>query len=94
VNDLRLIPLGELADRLHYEGRDRERSVRRCFHLTVCSCSSAVAGLISRPKRCSRATIEDAGMLSIRPRGKVTMRAEQCASAGTSGKLRNIYGLP
>jgi hypothetical protein len=27
----RLIPLSELADRLHYEGRDRARSVRRCF---------------------------------------------------------------
>ena len=26
-----LLTLGELADRLHYDGRDRERSVRRCF---------------------------------------------------------------
>jgi hypothetical protein len=24
-----LLPLGEIADRLHYRGRDRERSVRR-----------------------------------------------------------------
>ena len=31
MTELRLITLAELADRLRFDGRDRARSVRRCF---------------------------------------------------------------
>jgi hypothetical protein len=31
MSELRLITLAELADRLRFDGRDRARSVRRCF---------------------------------------------------------------
>jgi hypothetical protein len=86
----RLITLRELADRLHYEGRDRERSVRRCFQKhglqllkrdgrAAFATEQLYQELLWRMQACS-ASVDEANY---------SMRAVQSASAGRSGKSRN-----
>src|SRR5688500_7652965 len=83
----RLIPLAELAERLHYEGRDRERSVRRCFERhglqllkrdgrSAFGTERLYQELIQRMQSCS-ASVDEA---------RSTTAAARSASGGTSGR--------
>jgi hypothetical protein len=86
----RLITLSEMADLLHYEGRDRERSVRRCFQKHGLQ-------LLKRDGRAAFATEQLYQELLWRMQGcsasvdeaNYSMRAVQSASAGRSAKSRN-----